>query len=191
MAKKKEEAPKKVLERSYVVPLRREWLKVPRYKRAKKASTGLRAFLVKHMKPEKDEKGKFQVKIGKHLNDFLWKHGIKNPPHKVKITAIKDDKGIVRAELEGFKIEEEKKEVKKKAETPLEKAKEKLAGPSKETKEIEKEELKEAEEQPEVLPKKDQGVEPKEFKSEKADMRAPKGKQGIARGEHQEHAEKK
>ena len=35
--KKKKGEPNVVLERSYNVPLRREWLKSPRYKRSKKA----------------------------------------------------------------------------------------------------------------------------------------------------------
>ena len=123
MAKKKEE-PKTVLERKYVVPLRREWLKTARYKRAKKAATGLRQFLVRHMKPGKDEKGNFQVKILKELNEYLWKHGIKNPPTKVKIIAVKDDKGVVKAQLEGVPIEKKKEEPKKKKEKKIEEKKE-------------------------------------------------------------------
>ena len=59
MAKKKEE-PKIVLERVYNVPLRKEFLKAPRYKRAKKAVTALKQFLVRHMKSDK-------IKIG---NEF-------------------------------------------------------------------------------------------------------------------------
>ena len=45
MAKKEE----KKIERTYNVPLRREWLKSPKYKRSKKAITGLRIFLIRHM----------------------------------------------------------------------------------------------------------------------------------------------
>lgn len=93
------------IERVYNVPLRKEWLKKPKYVRAKKAARALREFLVKHMKSQ-------DVKLGKHLNEELWKHGMKNPPHHVKLTAIKDDKGVVRAELIGFKYEEFKKEKK-------------------------------------------------------------------------------
>ena len=48
-----EKKPEIVLERTYNVPLRKEWLKVPKYKRAKKAVTALRQFLVKHMNPKK------------------------------------------------------------------------------------------------------------------------------------------
>jgi hypothetical protein len=45
------------------------------------------------------------VRLGRHLNLEIWKHGIKNPPPRIKITTQKDDKGIVRAELHGKQIE--------------------------------------------------------------------------------------
>ncbi len=82
------------LERTYNIPLRKEFLKVPRYKRAKKAVTAVREFLARHMKAEK-------VLLGSHLNQMIWKRGIKNPPHHVNVSAVKDDKGTVRAELIG------------------------------------------------------------------------------------------
>ncbi|MFC1728545.1 50S ribosomal protein L31e [Nanoarchaeota archaeon] len=119
MAEKKEET-KTVLERTYTVPLRKEWLKKAPYKRAKKAVTGLKKFLLKHMKGT-------EVKVGKIVNDFIWKHGIKNPPHKVKVTATKDDKGVVKTELFGHKYEEKKKEAKVEK-SKLDEAKEKLLG---------------------------------------------------------------
>jgi large subunit ribosomal protein L31e len=100
-------------ERTYTVPLRREWLKVPRYRRAKKAAIALREFLQRHMKSE-------DVKLGKELNLELWKHGMRNPPHHVKLTALKDEKGIVRANLYGKPIELPKKEEPKKAEAKKE-----------------------------------------------------------------------
>ncbi len=104
MAKKKEE-PKIVLERTYNIPLRKEWLKVAKYRRAKKAVRAVREFLFKHMKAE-------DVKVGKYLNLELWKRGIKNPPHHIKVNATKDDKGLVKAELVGAPVEKvpEKKE---------------------------------------------------------------------------------
>ena len=115
--KKKEEA-KIVLERVYNVPLRRRWVNVPKYKRAKKAVIALREFLMKHMK------GK-EVKLGKYVNEHLWKNGMKSPPHHVKVVVKKDDKGVVFAELEGAPVEEkkeEKKPEKKKEEKKPEKA---------------------------------------------------------------------
>lgn len=94
------------LERTYNVPLRKEYLKTPNWKRTKKAVAGLRKFLKRHMKSE-------DIKLGKELNEKLWEHGIKNPPHHVKITATKDDKGVVRAELFGIVKKETKKEARK------------------------------------------------------------------------------
>ena len=96
------------LERTYIVPLRRTFARAPRYKRSKRAMTALRAFITKHMKSQ-------DVKIGRHLNEFVWENGIKNPPHHVKISAIRDDEGIVKAELFGFKYEEMTKEEMEKA----------------------------------------------------------------------------
>ena len=106
MAKEKDE-PKVVLERVYVVPLRSEFSKVPEYKKTKKAAKALKEFVAKHMKSD-------NVNIGKELNNFVWKHGIRNPPHHIKITAVKYDSGLVKANLFGVKAEEEKKEESKK-----------------------------------------------------------------------------
>ena len=101
MAKKQDS---KVIERTYNVPLRKEYRKVPRWRRTKKAVDALRLFLKKHMKAE-------DVKISKELNEHVWKHGIKNPPHHVKVNVTKDEKGVVNAQLFGTK---EKKVVPKK-----------------------------------------------------------------------------
>lgn len=89
------------IERAYNIPLRKYFRNAPRYKRAKKAVSVLRIFLSKHMKSD-------NILIGKHLNLHLWSKGIKNPPHHVKVTVTKDDNGVVRAELEGYKIKEAK-----------------------------------------------------------------------------------
>jgi len=112
MAKKEKEA-KIVLERTYNVPLRRRWRYAPRYKKAKKAVTTLKEFIIKHMKPAKDEKGRILLKIGKYANDEIWKHGMKNPPHHIKVDSKKDEKGLVTVELTGAPKEEEKKPKKK------------------------------------------------------------------------------
>ena len=149
----KKESPKNSLEREYNIPLRREWIKVPKYKRAKKAGKALKEFLVRNMKPEAMDMR--NVKIGKALNEAIWAQGIRSPPHHIKIHAIKDEKGIVRADLEGVEIKTEEKKEKKKAPTNLkEKIEQKLEGkPKKEkkaeetkeekTKEVEKQEIKE------------------------------------------------
>ena len=160
---KKEETPKPVLERIYIIPLRRETLKVPNFKKANKAVKTVREFISKHMKSD-------NVVIGKYLNLSIWKHGAKNPPHHVKVNAIKDDKGKVVVELvdapkEVPKIEEKKKLAKKeekevKAEEKPEERLEKEVG---EVKEEKAEEAKKMEEE-----------EIKELKKEHPKMHAPK-----------------
>ncbi|MEK6863380.1 MAG: 50S ribosomal protein L31e [Nanoarchaeota archaeon] len=118
----------KTLERTYNVPLRKEYMKAPRWNRTKKAVTALRQFLAKHMKSE-------EVKLSKELNEFMWKHGIKNPPHHVKVKAVKDDKGIVKADLFGAEKPASKKEKKEKKAVKKESAKEKTELPKAEPKE--------------------------------------------------------
>ena len=86
-----------LLERTYTIPLRKEFLKAPKYKRAKKAASAVREFLQKHMKSE-------DVRIGQHLNDTIWERGIRRPPSRIKVTVQKDEKGVVRAELHGKPI---------------------------------------------------------------------------------------
>jgi large subunit ribosomal protein L31e len=89
-----EKEKKPVLERTYTVPLRKSFINAPMYRKTNKAVSGLRAFLLQHMKGT-------EVKLGQHLNRFLWQRGIKSPPPRVKVHAVKDEAGVVRAELEG------------------------------------------------------------------------------------------
>ena len=143
MAKKKEETSKTILERVYNIPLRRETLKVPYFRKANKAIITIRKFISKHMKSE-------DVVLGKYLNLKVWEHGAKNPPHHVKVNAVKDDKGKVVVELadapkEKPKIEGKKKPAREekpaeKLEKEIEEVKEEKA---EEAKKIEKEEIKE------------------------------------------------
>jgi len=133
-------------ERTYIIPLRQAVLNAPKYKRAKKAVNATKAFLSKHMKTD-------EVKLGKHLNEEIWKNGIKNPPGKVKITVFKDKEGVAKAELFGHKYVEKKAEEDKKESKPEDiKAKlQKLKAASKKTEEdepAEKEPEKKAEAKP-------------------------------------------
>jgi len=109
------------LRRDYNIPLRKEFLKVARFKKTKKAVKAVKEFAAKHMKVDIKN-----VLIGKQLNEELWKNGIKNPPHHVKVTILKDIKeNKVMVELQGEKVEFFKqKEEKKKG--VVEKAKEKF-----------------------------------------------------------------
>lgn len=129
---KKEEKSKVVLEREYIIPLRKEFQKAPKYKRAKKTIKALKEFLAKHMKSD-------NIKIGKYLNLKVWEHGIKNPPHKVKVKAEKFDDGLVKAELVGAPVEKPKEEKKK----PVKKEEKKEVTPKEEKKQPEKKENKE------------------------------------------------
>lgn len=92
------------LERTYTIPLRHEYMKVANYRRTEKAARALRAFIEKHLKSE-------DVKIGKFLNEFVWMHGMKNPPARVKVNVVKIPEGTVYVELFGkpLKISKEEK----------------------------------------------------------------------------------
>jgi len=100
----------KKLERTYIIPLRKEWLKAPMHKRAKKAVRAIRQFLARHMRAEIND-----TKIEKWLNRALWERGIKRPMAKIKVKVTKDDKGIVRAELAELPDYAKKIEAKEKA----------------------------------------------------------------------------
>jgi large subunit ribosomal protein L31e len=95
MAKKTENKTEK-LEREYVIPLRKEWMKVPRYRKTNKAVKAVKEFLVKHMKIRDRDLNK--IKVDRYVNELLWMRGVKNPPSKVKVKAIKEG-DIVRVEL--------------------------------------------------------------------------------------------
>ena len=85
-------------EKIYTIPLRREFLKAPRYKRSKRAVSAIRNFLMRHMKAE-------EVKIGSYLNLEIFKHGRNNPPGKIKVRAVKDKVKIKDKEVEVIKVE--------------------------------------------------------------------------------------
>lgn len=76
------------LEREYVIPLRKAWLRVPNYERTGKAIKEIKKFLAKHMNvPERDTK---KIKIDVYFNNELWFRGRRHPPSKVKVRAIKE-----------------------------------------------------------------------------------------------------
>jgi len=90
--------PKKAVEegQEYVIPLRKRWKNVPRYKRAKKAVKSVKEFLVRHMKVRDGDLNK--IKIDKYLNEAIWARGIRKPLSKVKVRVVKDGE-VFRAEL--------------------------------------------------------------------------------------------
>ncbi len=175
MAKKeqKQEAGK-ALERTYTIPLSRELLKVPYYRKAKKAGRVVRAFLEKHMKST-------DVKIGRHLNMKIWENGIKNPPKNIKVTASKDASGVVKAELFGAvdklresKMKPKKGEAKTGAPATLEAKTEEKDAKAEKAAEVEKEEIKELKKELPIKQHHDPHVQPKEHEKQDIQQRAPK-----------------
>jgi len=148
-----------MVERTYNIPLRKEWLKVPSYVRTQKAVRTVRIFIQKHMK-NKD------VVMGRYLNHELWKQGSQTTPHKVSVTAktVEDkDRKYVKVELVGAPEEKPKEEKKKgllqrlageKKEEKTEVKEEKKEETAEEPKEEVKEETKEVKEKPKKETKK-------------------------------------
>ena len=170
MAKKEDKKQAKVvLERVYNVPLRFKYMRAPNWKRTPRAVRALREFIFQHMKAK-------EVKIGKYANLDLWKHGMKNPPHHIKVNCKKDEDGIVKVEIIGAPEEKPKKEVKKKV------------NKEKETEIAVKDALSGDEEKVEELKEKEQ-----EVKEEKADKAKEIEKEGITelkQDHHKVHAPK-
>ncbi len=96
MAEKEIKKTEAKLEREYIIPLRDAIARVARYKRANKAVKTIKEFLARHMKVQDRDLNK--VKIEKHLNEYIWSRGIRNPPAKIKVKVTMEG-DIVKAEL--------------------------------------------------------------------------------------------
>lgn len=137
----------KNIEKEYIIPLREKCRVVPRYKKANKAIRTIKEFLVRHMKIRDRDLNK--IKIDGYLNEVIWFRGIRKPPIKIKVKAIKEGE-IIRVylvdmpeKLKFKKLREEKREqkateIKEKKKSVMEKAKSLKAGeaskkPSEET----------------------------------------------------------
>jgi len=159
---KKEIEPKIILEREYIVPLRKGWLKVPKYKRANKAVKTLKEFIVRHMKVYDRDLRK--IKIDELVNNQLRFRGMYKPLAKIKIKAKKYDNDIVRVELVDIpahvkfaKLREERKltelEKKKKVEEKKEEKPEEIQPKPEEKEKVEEAKEKEAASKEESLTK--------------------------------------
>lgn len=82
------ETKKPILEREYVIPLRRWWLNVPKYERTGKAVKAIKKFIAKHMKVE--DRDVRNVKLDVYFNNELWYRGRAHPPAKIKVRARKE-----------------------------------------------------------------------------------------------------
>lgn len=108
--------------REYVVPLRQEWLKVPKWRRSKRAVAALQQFMFRHTKAD-------SIKMSRWVNELIWQHGGKNPPAKIKVS-VKKEKEFASVELaelpaKAKRLEEKKAEAEKKKAKLVEKLKEK------------------------------------------------------------------
>ncbi len=81
------------MERTINIPLRKAFLKAPKYLRTNRAVREVREHLMRHMKSK-------DVKLGEQLNNVLWARGDSKPPHHVLVLAKKED-DVVYAELVG------------------------------------------------------------------------------------------
>ena len=146
-----------VEEKVFNIPLREAFEK-QRNARASNAMKTVREFLIKNTKTD-------NIKIGKSINDVIWKEGIQKPPRKVRVHIIKED-NVIYAELLGVEIKTpSKEEVKKKEEKKKEK-KEKI---KEERKERKKKTIQdEIKEEVEGKPKEEKTEEKKEKTEEKA-----------------------
>jgi large subunit ribosomal protein L31e len=180
---KKEQKPKVTVEREYIIPLRKEFQKAPSYKRAKKTITAIKEFLTKHMKSD-------NIKLGKYLNLKVWEHGMKNPPHKVKVKVEKYDDGLVKAELVGAPVEKpkEKKKPAKKTEEKTIKEDKKQTEEKKETaKKEDKKKPEKKQEEKETVKKK----EPENKAEEKKEVKEQESKPAETKEELKKQDNKK
>ncbi len=99
-------------EAEYIIPLRKEVMKVAKYDRTKKAVIAIRQYLQKHTKSK-------NVLLGKEINRKLQSGGRKNVVPRIHVRVIKDEDKY-RAELIGHPIEltKDKDDKNKKAEKP-------------------------------------------------------------------------
>ena len=82
-----------VKEQIYTIPLRIV-KNVPVWKRANRAVTEVRSYLVRHMKVDS-----VQVKLDKSINERLWEKGCEKPPLSIRVSAVNFADGEVQAEL--------------------------------------------------------------------------------------------
>lgn len=81
------------MERIITIPLRKT-KQAPRTKRAARAIKEIRAHIMRHMKVDEEN-----VWIDASLNERIWQNGIRNPPSKVTVKAVKFDDGLVEVSL--------------------------------------------------------------------------------------------
>lgn len=84
---------------NHTIPLRRDFIKVPKHRRAKRAIRFIKKYVKRHSKRE-------DISIGNELNKHIWKNGMKNPPGKVSVEILLDG-DVARVNLPGLHTSEE------------------------------------------------------------------------------------
>jgi len=159
MAKKIEPKIKKI-EREYIIPLRYKGRAVPCYKKTPKAIKTIKEYLVKHMKVK--DKDLRKIKIDKYLNEQMWFRGIKKPPVKIKVKAVKEG-DVVRVRLVDYP---DKLKFKKLREEKKEKAAEEVGKKKKQEKKEKVEDVQTEEEKKENAEKKEEETAPQAYTKE-------------------------
>ncbi len=124
-----------------IVPLRKVKKKVPRWKRAPRATKFLKEFIAKHAKAAR-------VIIGPEVNEKIWERGIEKPPNKIRVRVKVEEEEGARVAYVNLPPEEMPKKPKEKKKIKKEEKVEKIEEVKEEPKEEIKEEAKEETEEP-------------------------------------------
>ncbi len=81
------------IERIIVIPLRKT-KQAPRTRRTNRAVKEVREHIARHMKADQEK-----VWIDASVNEALWANGMRNPPNKITVKAVKFDDGLVEVSL--------------------------------------------------------------------------------------------
>ena len=81
------------IERIMVIPLRKT-KQAPRTRRANRAVKEVREIVKRHMRVSEEN-----VWIDASVNEKLWENGIRNPPNKITVRAVKFEDGLVEVSL--------------------------------------------------------------------------------------------
>lgn len=82
-----------VLEREYVIPLRKVYF-LQRTKRAPRAIRLIREFVKRHVKAEK-------VIITDKVNKYVWSRSIEKPPRRIRVRVVKTEDNVAKVYLVG------------------------------------------------------------------------------------------
>lgn len=81
------------IERIMVIPLRAT-KQAPRTRRAKRAVKEVKEVIMRHMRVSEES-----IWIDAGVNELIWANGIRNPPSKITVKAVKFEDGLVEVSL--------------------------------------------------------------------------------------------